>query len=309
MRFPKRPDTHVTETESWRLLQTIAPEHWIVREVSERDYGIDAYIELVSAGDQITGQLISVQLKGTQKINWKPTAKNFQVATSPSIKTTTAAYLLGLQVPVFLFVADLSANNIYFVGVQEAIRPQFEKLDSQDTISFKISDKFDLKTDNGLKVFHWLYARERLHSEFVFHITNLVNQVRVFGDFIGMNQNRDIFMEVEAEQHLQFRALHESCRMAALYLQHEWPVESMPELYRKDRDEWKDDYVYLHEKTLDYALQKIEGLFPALVRKALVLVSETQANYWRNKDPVFFSMCHSGELEWVLKAIEAETGL
>ncbi len=308
MKYPERPDTHVTEAESWRLLQSIAPKHWIVREVSERDYGIDAYIELVSAGGQITGQLISVQLKGVKTIDWKPSDEGFRLARSPSIKTTTAAYWLGLPVPVFLFVADLSARNIYFVAAQEAIRAQFDNFDSQDTISFKLADRLDLKTDGGLKTFRWFYARETLHSQFIFHITNLINQVQMFGDFIRENQNRDIFMEVEAERHLQFRALYEACQMASLYLNHKWPMEPLPELYKMDRDEWNNDYTYLHEKTLDYVLQRIEGLFPVLVRKALVLVSETQASYWRDKDPVFFSLCSSGELEWTLKQIEAEAG-
>jgi hypothetical protein len=115
-------------------------------------------------------------------------------------------------------------------------------------------------------------------------------------------------MEVEAERHLQFRALHESCRIASHYLEHQWTVVSLSDLYAKDRDEWKEEDIYLHEKTLDYALQKIEMLFPALVRKALALVSETQASYWRNKDPVFFRLCSSGELTWTLRQLENKAG-
>jgi hypothetical protein len=45
----------------------------------------------------------------------------------------------------------------------------------------------------------------------------------------------------------------------------------------------------LHEKTLDYALERIEKIYPSLVRKALV--TKKQASYWANKDPVFFSLC------------------
>jgi Domain of unknown function (DUF4365) len=70
MKLPKRPDTHVTEAESWRLFQAIAPNEWIVREVSERDYGIDAYIELASKDGLVTGDLLSVQLKGA---TWRQT--------------------------------------------------------------------------------------------------------------------------------------------------------------------------------------------------------------------------------------------
>ena len=114
-------------------------------------------------------------------------------------------------------------------------------------------------------------------------------------------------MEVEEDDHLRFRALHESCRMAALYFDKEWKLDSLHELYKKDRAEWKDDTVLLHEQSLDYALQEIEKIFPSLANKAVKLVTETQAAYWQHKDPVFFSLC-SG-LEWTLKRLEQEAAL
>ena len=70
MKLPSRPATHITEAASWRLLQSLAPETWILREVSERDYGIDAYIEITSEKGEITGDLISGHLKGTESIEW-----------------------------------------------------------------------------------------------------------------------------------------------------------------------------------------------------------------------------------------------
>jgi hypothetical protein len=108
--FPKRTNTHVTEAGSWRLLQSLAPEEWIVREVSEWDYGTDAYIELVEATGEITGHLLSGQLKGVQSIEWQPSEDGGRIARSPSVKTSTAAYWLGLPIPVFLFVADLATT-------------------------------------------------------------------------------------------------------------------------------------------------------------------------------------------------------
>ena len=246
MKFPKRPKTHVIETESGRLLQSLVPEEWIVRDPPERDYGIDLYIEQVSKDGYLTGQLMAGQLKGQQNIEWEPSDGGQRVARSPSVKTTTATYWLNYSVPVFLFVADLSAKNIYFVPVQEELRTKFDKLDSQNNISFTLSDRLDLKSERGLTQFQWFYDRESLHEQFVFHITNLINQVEVFGDFIRENQNRDVFMEVEAKEHLQFRALHEACRMVSLYLEQEWNVEPLSELYARDREGWKNHYCYLH---------------------------------------------------------------
>jgi len=177
------------------------------------------------------------------------------------VKTSTAAYWLGLPIPVLLFIADLTARNVYFVPVKEAIRRDYDKLVSQETISFTVNESLSLYTRSGLKLLRRLYARERLHEQFSFHITNLISQVDAFADFIRMNQNRDVFMEVQTQQHLQFRAFYESCRMASLYLEDEWKVESLRRLYQKDQDEWQNEYVHLHEKTLDFAPQKSRGFF------------------------------------------------
>jgi hypothetical protein len=77
MKFPERSDTHIIEAESWRLLQSLAPREWIVREVSERDYGIDAYIELVSKGGQVTGSLCPPSSKACGKSNGDPLIVGF----------------------------------------------------------------------------------------------------------------------------------------------------------------------------------------------------------------------------------------
>ena len=309
MKFPTRPDAHITETESWRLLQTVAPREWIVREVSERDYGIDAYIELVSKTGLVTGDLMSVQLKAVENLDWGHVENGWHVTRSPSAKSTTATYWLHLPVPVFLFVADLHANDIFFTPVQEHIRINFQKLDNQKTMTFPLSKELSLTTDRGLARLNNMYIRERLHEQFAFHISNLIQHVDMFADFIRVNQNRDIFLEVDTDRHLQFRALYESCRMASIYLDRDWPVDSLSELYRKDYKEWKDDYTLLHERTLDGTLQVLEKLFPDLARKAIELVTVIQSSYWEDKDPIFFRLCGTGELEWILKRIEHEVGL
>lgn len=301
MKLPKRPEAHVIETESCRLLQHLAPREWIIRELTERDYGIDVYIELVSNDGKITGDLMSVQLKANQGMEWKSTDGNDRFARSPSVKTTTAAYWHCLPVPVFLFVADLSVENIFFVPVQEHIRRQFDNLENQQTITFPLWEQLNLRSNWGLELLYWYYSRERMYDHFVFHITNLINQVEMFDDFIRANQDRDSFLEVDAGRHLQFRVLHEACRMASIYLHGEWTEKSLDELYREDREKWKDDFTYLHEETLDIALQAIEKVFPTLVRKAIELVTVSQASYWQQTDPVFFKLCIRGDLDWILK--------
>ena len=152
MESPRRPEAHVIETASWRLLQSLAPEEWIVREVSERDYGIDAYIELLSRDREITGDLMSVQLKGQKWINWTESDGRDRVARSPAVKTATASYWHRFPVPVFLFVADLATKNIYFAPLQEHIRKGFGRLCTQQSVTFPLYDGHDLKSKSGLRL-------------------------------------------------------------------------------------------------------------------------------------------------------------
>ena len=315
MKLPSRPATHLTEAASWRLLQSLAPETWIVREVTERDYGIDAYIEITSDAGEITGDLISVQLKGTESLNWKAPKKAGKksknemddldhTAGSPQIATSTANYWERLPVPVFLFVADLSAGDIYFTSVEPAIRRDYGKLASQDTLSFSLLKGLSLSQKVGPHLVECFAKRERLHRDFVSQISLLVSHAETFHEFIGMNQGRDSFMEVEPDAHLRFRALHQSCRMAAAYLGVEWKVDSLSDLYKRDREQFQDEWVWLHELTLDHALVQIEASFPTLLRAAVDLIANVEGAYWRSHHPVLHALCGGNALGWLIKRME-----
>ncbi len=309
LRFPQRTNTHVSETESWRILQELAPKEWIVREVSERDYGIDTYIEITTSDGNVTGNLVSVQLKGVEGISWKVNNDGSKTAPSPAVKTSTALYWLNLPIPVFLFVADVSTRNLYFLSVKPVIRSQFEKLHRQETMTFSLLDTLNLRLKTGLKVFDLLLNRERLYPQFELHMTTLLSSIDAFGQFIMMNQGYDSFMEVDIDRHLQLRAIYTCCKTASLLLEDGWQIEPLQEFYRRDLAQWKDEYCLLHEATLDELLKKLQQIFPTLVRKALKLVSQTEAAYWLQRDPVFFKLCVNGELEARLVQVEQQYGM
>jgi hypothetical protein len=178
MKLPKRPKTHLTEAAAWKILQARAPSTWIVREVTERDYGIDAYVEISDRQSNVTGDLISIQLKGTDSITWRG-EKGARVATSPQIATSTANYWERLPVPVFLFVADVKARDIWFTPVEGAIRRDYGKLSDQDTMTFELK-KARLGKSVGPALVEALGRRERLQRDFVFHLSNLVSHADDF---------------------------------------------------------------------------------------------------------------------------------
>lgn len=44
MDFSKRITTHVSESRSFDIISKALPSQWIIREMTERDYGIDLYV-------------------------------------------------------------------------------------------------------------------------------------------------------------------------------------------------------------------------------------------------------------------------
>ena len=224
------------------------------------------------------------------------------MSTAPS----TANYWERLPVPVFLFVADVTNREIYFAPVEHTIRRNYAKLSSQDTITFPLLKGFNLSTGVGAPVVEWFAKRERLHRDFKFHIASLISHAEGFHEFIGMNQGRDSFMEVESDAHLRFRALYQSCQMTTAYLGIDWTIESLSELYKRDRAQFQDDYVLMHELTLDHALVKIEDIFPTLLRAAVDLIENVEGDYWRAHEPILYSLCSGNALEWLIKRMESD---
>lgn len=70
-KYPKRVDAHTKETEAMAILKSQLPSKWMIRETTERDYGIDCYIELVTEEGDVIGDILAGQLKGTAKLLWK----------------------------------------------------------------------------------------------------------------------------------------------------------------------------------------------------------------------------------------------
>jgi hypothetical protein len=48
MKFPQRSQQHISETKSFKIFSSKIPDNWLVREITERDYGVDCYIEIVN---------------------------------------------------------------------------------------------------------------------------------------------------------------------------------------------------------------------------------------------------------------------
>lgn len=119
--YPIRADTHISESKSLALLRQSLPSHWVIREVGERDYGLDVYVEIVGADKRLRGDLVAIQLKSQTEVKFsKPSPRKY--TTLHTVKRTTLNYWLGMPIPVFLCLVCLSTERCYWVNIKRRNR-------------------------------------------------------------------------------------------------------------------------------------------------------------------------------------------
>jgi hypothetical protein len=304
MEYPRRTETHIAESEAWRIFLNAMPPHWIVREVTERDYGIDCYVEIVQQNGVVTGELCSVQLKGTDNIEWHSGTRSLgDESHFPGIKKTTINYWMNLPVPVFLAVADISNKRLYFISVEQQVRSHYSAYvdKKQKSMGFTFFSSLEMGSLKGEFLFFALYLKERYFTEFIRNLSGLVVHWYQYWEFIVDNQERDSFLEVEEDRQLMLMHIYHTCEFLSPLLGVDWDVESLNNAYKHDKQIWKDSYVRMHEGTLDRILKQIEPLYVKILEASKQLVSNTQKEYWINTNIILYNFCQNLDIEQILK--------
>lgn len=138
----RRISTHKIETDSTDYIRNTIDGYYengdaLYREVTGRDYGIDAIIELFDNGIP-TGKIAFIQIKGTKNaIVPLRTAKSF---ISCKITASNIDYAIQNRIPVLLFYVSLNKQPIfYFARLQDVItEDQINKSKRQNSISVRI---------------------------------------------------------------------------------------------------------------------------------------------------------------------------
>jgi hypothetical protein len=181
MDFPKRDLTHIIERQALEILIQQLPKEWIVREMTERDYGIDLYIEIIKEDKKVTGELIAIQVKGKENIEF--TADD--TFTFYTIKNSTLNYWLNLPVPVFFVVVCITSRQSYWCNVRDSNRTDKFIAGASNTFYTTISKKQNL-AKSGLLLFRLQYIREKRWPDIENAIENSLMLFSSFGPFILM---------------------------------------------------------------------------------------------------------------------------
>ena len=285
MDYPQRPQQHIKETESLKIVESALPSEWILRRVTEMDYGIDVYLELTGGakGQDLRGDLCFLQVKSTQKISWGED----KLARLSGIKKSTVNYWRNSPLPVFLLWVDLTERQVYFLAVQTYLRYKYQDfLKSDETMSFLFHRDLSLNpvalTD--------LYVRDRFYGEFESNARALFARLRESWEFLYYSLGSDAHMAMDEPKELYFRHLYEITNRMASHLKIEWNVPSLVEAYEKDREIFGEDSSPLHWHSFDQVVEPLLPVFLQVAEAAAALI-RSQDYYWCVRDPALMTFC------------------
>lgn len=123
--FPKRPNTGRTAEIGINVVSTIFNDDygWVFRRThQEHDFGVDGYVDYVSAAGSVTGQFIAVQIKtgksyltSSGQMHWYKDSKEH------------LNYFLNLPTPLLLIICDPDSKECYWSLLEK------EKVDFNET--------------------------------------------------------------------------------------------------------------------------------------------------------------------------------
>ena len=289
MKYPKRPSTHIKETDSWKILQNSVPSEWLLREVTERDYGVDCYLEMVGRDGAVRGDLISIQLKGTDSLDWKQNEKlNRKEAKFSGIKIETINYWMNLAVPVFLCVTETSTKKLYFAPIKNQVRTQYKKYNLQKSLSFTLSSEHMLDDDKGLLNFIICYIQEKNFKELTELSRLLLIHLPQYYEFIMENQELDPFLGIEPDDELMFThiymTLHNLCNVLAI----DWDIKWLSDIYKEDHKTWKDPVYSLHNLTLTQIMPQLNEKLVVVLKSIKKIITKFQNEFWERKEYIIY---------------------
>lgn len=292
--FPKRTENHKKESSSWKVMESKIDSDWIIRQVTERDYGVDAYIEIVLNDGLVTGDICFIQLKSSDSIKWV----NGRAKLS-GIKKSTINYWMSIPAPVYIFWVDLLSNKLFFSPVKDTIRNTYKEfLENSITMTIPFVEKDEIDTEVGDIVFLITYLREKTFHKLVSLLRLLIFHSKEYFKFIILNQGRDWFLPVEEEIQIELVHLYTVCKELANYYLIDWDVTNLNVLYQKDAERWDDGYD-LHEDSLTIVLSELEVIFFKVLEASKEMITGTQKYYWKSQNRLIYSMFQELDIEGI----------
>lgn len=282
MDFPKRIKTHISESKSFDIVSKVLPKEWIIREMTERDYGIDLYVEIVKEDGLITGDLVALQVKSTDDIKFSKDDK-FRLS---GIKRSNLNYWVGLPVPVFVLLVNLSSEVVYWCNINNDRRCGYFS-GSSKTFSLRFKKENNI-SKVGISLFIISYIREKKWPEIESAIEKCLMSYPGLGPLLLMCRRRD--QNEICSTAIQYHLIqnYEYYTLLSKYLLFKKP-KYLPEWYERNR-KIQEEKGYPASFNFCYAtatemLKSFVREYRHCIIHAYELVTEHQKDYFMSKLP------------------------
>lgn len=274
MKLPERVDKHITESSSFKVFSNNIPDSWIIREVTERDYGIDCYVELVNNKNQVTGELISIQLKGKKGISW--TKDNYFTFSGINISTTN--YWRLFPTPVFICLVDTVSKEVFFCPIKSSVRENYEEYIKQDKFSYKVLKENKLEVGN-LRQFIQSYFQEKMINDMERNIATFISHYQQYQDFVCDNIGRDCFMGIDNDRIIYLEHFYNNLHFLSNYFNIAWNIDPLNDFFKRSQQKFGNNYP-LYEQEMDEVVNKLDEKIAPIMLALKSHITEKEKVYW-----------------------------
>ncbi|RQT56330.1 DUF4365 domain-containing protein [Burkholderia cepacia] len=231
--YPIRAGTHISESKALALLRQSLPSHWVIREVGERDYGLDVYVEIVGEDQLLRGDLVAIQLKSQAEVKFSKSSLR-KYTTLRMVKRTTLNYWLGMPVPVFLCLVCLSTECCYWVNIKrrnregaysKTKRPRARQQQAESPNPAIRIEAVDVFKSSHLNRFLRSYEVERKWPEIEVAIERGLTTYTSLGPLVLMCKRRDPEEHCSTTLQYLINSYWDTFRTLSMYLWGQSPVD------------------------------------------------------------------------------------
>lgn len=279
MKLPQRTSKHVSEADSYKVFKANIPSSWILRELPERDYGIDFYLELVNGKGQVTGDIVFLQIKSKNGINWNKKGK-YSFA---GIKISTAVYWNQVTNPVFIFLVDTKNQEVYFNASKLYMRQRIdifiESYSKDKTMSFEFDrkNKFDIEDLNPFLAANLKQIQIKAFQTDAITFISCYEQYKTFiTENIGKKEGNPIRMiDVLYLQHF-----YHNVHSLNAFFDMEWDLIEIVEFEDFSKGFFGADFP-LYDIQLNIILEQLEKKLVPTMLALKKYICRTEGKYWR----------------------------
>jgi hypothetical protein len=283
MQLPKRFDTHVTETASGKIFQEIFPDEWIIREVTERDYGIDYYLEICDNGF-VTGKLLSIQLKGSENIRTNASGSS---VTYYDVKPSTFNYWNQLPIPVIFLYIDTTTKNCFFCNVKKYIREHYIEFKKEELTSIKIQTTDILQKNTVVDILNQINLTEQDREKFEASVIDFLTSVEEKNNLLANHCYRDQFMSIEGEDELRIRKYVSDLQYLANSLNIPWTYRTLNKVIEDGQKKYGTDASLFEGEMTSYGKDLI-SIMKNIYSELKKLILNQEQNYWFKKNCLLY---------------------